>query len=91
MTGPVAVDRVVVDRVVVEQGLMGRAMAAQAVPALTGAARVENAVGRAAIRAVLQVQAVGSGGGAVTVPMGVLLRNGWSNMQCDSTPMATGS
>jgi len=86
MTGPVAVARVAVDPV-----LMGRPTVAQAVRGLTGVVRVENAVGRAAIRMAPQVPVVGQAEGAATDPVDVLLRNGWSNMQCVSTLMATES
>jgi hypothetical protein len=35
-----------------------------------------------------QVPVVGQAEGAATDPVDVLLRNGWSNMRCVSTPMA---
>jgi hypothetical protein len=82
MTGPIVVDLVAAVR-----RLMDLATVVRADPARTEVVRV-------AMRAVPQV--VGSG--AATAPVerveaqvDVLLRNGWSNMRCVSTPMATAS
>jgi hypothetical protein len=71
-------------------------MVAQAVRGLTGAERGKNEVGRSAMRAVLQVQAVGPVAETAQAERDeaqadVLLRNGWSNMRCVSTLMATES